>query len=425
MTDSKVSAYEAAAAAVRTHLLPNGVTAILWPEPRDTVVSVQIWVRTGSSDEVAGKTGLAHMLEHLMFRGTERVPDGEFDRRMEALGASINAATWLDFTAYTATAPPESLAEILALEADRFAGLALTPAVFSAERSVVANERRQVVEADPVARLHETLFARTLGGSNYAWPTIGFSEDIAGYELDDVLAFHRRHYAPSRLAVVVCGCATESEMLAAIGASFGALAEREAPARHFTAPTIAACDDVMPLPVSSARVSLAWQCPPRTDLRHAAWTLFNEVLCGGESSRLPARLEMNDRSVLDVSSQLGAHAHTAMFNVEATLRARVRPASVVAAIDDEIARLASEGPTPRELNAARMRMRTQDATALATTSSRADWAGESWVVAGDPLQSFRLADAVAALDIDDVRAVARELAAAPRVVLKAMPETAA
>lgn len=425
MTDSTVSAYAAAAAALRVHRFANGVTAILWPEPRDTVVSVQIWVGTGSADEVAGKTGLAHMLEHLMFRGTSNVPDGEFDRRMEALGASINAATWLDYTAYTATAPPEALAGILALEADRFDGLSLSPAVFTAERSVVANERRQVVEADPIARLHETLFARTLGGSNYAWPTIGFSEDIAGYELDDVIAFHRRHYAPSRLAVVVCGCASEAAMLEAIDTTFGALAHRDAPPRVFPSPSIAACDEVVPLPVSSARVSMAWQCPPRLDARHAAWTLFNEVLCGGESSRLPARLEMNDRSVLDVSSQLGAHAQIAMFNVEATLRARVKPATVVAAIDEEIARLASDGPTERELNAARMRMRTQDATALATTSSRADWAGESWVVSGDPLQSFRLADAVAALNIDDVRAVAREIANAPRVVLKAMPESAA
>lgn len=407
-----------------TRTLPNGVTCIVWPEPRDAVVSTQIWVRVGSSHETPGKTGLAHMLEHLMFRGTERVPDGEFDRRMEALGASINAMTWLDFTSYMSTAPAESLSEILALEADRFAGLALTPAVFAAERSVVANERRQVVDADPVARLHELVATRALVGSSYEWPTIGWGDDIARFELDDVVAFHAEHYAPQNLCVVICGCVETEAAFESVSRTFGGLAPRPCrPATLRGAAPRAAFESVS-LPLSAPRLALAYTSPARIDPRWPAWSMTNEILCGGEASRLPARLEVRERIVLDVTTSLGAHALPAMFDIEVALRPRVRFERVLAAIREELECLALDGPSDLELHTAKMRGRTQDALALATTGSRAEWAGESWVMCGDPLHGFAVSDHMAEVTADEVRDVARALLeGTERVEVRGVPST--
>ncbi len=413
-----------AAAALSTRRLANGLTAIAWSDPRDVVVSTQVWVRTGSSREDPGCTGVAHMLEHLMFRGTPAVPDGELDRRMESLGASINAVTWLDYTAYLATAPAESLAGVLALEADRFAGLALTDAVFTAERSVVANERRQVVDADPVAVFHERLAARAQRGSPYEWPTIGWAEHIEAFSLDAVEAFRRRFYAPSNCAVVVCGPLDGEEMLDAIEASFGGLQGPEAPADDRVPTRLEPCDETHRYAIASPRLVVCWPAPAVSAPEHAAWSVLVELLGGGESSRLPERLEVREKVALDADIALGAHALPSLLSLEVTMRPRASFDGVLAAVDEELDALARRGPEAGELRRARMRMRTADALALATTGARAERVGEGWAVVGDPLALFRVADRTGDVSPDEVRDAARALRKSPRCVFRAKPEAA-
>ena len=305
-------AAEAAAAAIRTGTLANGLTWAVLSDPRDRVVSTHVRIRSGSADDPADRTGIAHLLEHLMFRGTLAVPDGEFDRRMESMGAEITASTWLDFTGYTTTAPSGTLRRILDLEADRFARIDIDDAVFLAERDVVANERRQVVESNPEELLGERLWAEALRGSPYAWPTIGWAEHIDAISLDDVHRWHASRYAPERAAVIVCGAIDPNEARAQIEATFGAIAPR---------PTIAtpARPDVPALPrdavhvrvadgVRSPRIAIAWPVCGRASAGFAARAALDELLAGGESSRLVQRLVDEDRVATWVESAVYHHA---------------------------------------------------------------------------------------------------------------------
>ena len=141
---------------VERYRLHNGLVLLYLPEPRAPVFTYQTWFRVGASDERPGKTGLAHLFEHLMFKGTVQTPEGEYDRRIEEMGGRTNAATWLDWTFYHADLPAGNLGWLAALEADRLANLAVTPEAFESERKVVMNERRETVEDEPVALMSES-----------------------------------------------------------------------------------------------------------------------------------------------------------------------------------------------------------------------------------------------------------------------------
>jgi len=418
------SVYDVAQSAVHEGALPNGASFALWPDPRDTVVSAQIWVRVGSSYERPGKTGLAHMLEHLMFRGTTRFPDGQFDRLMESLGALNNACTWLDYTAYTSVFQPSALETILDVEADRFSGLLLTEDVFQAERSVVANERRQMVEADPDHRLHEELYRRAFGESAYAHPTIGWSPDIADYQLKDVQEFHERYYAPANLCVVLCGHFQTDQALDALHNTFGRLASRSTPhlTRHVSAQ--AGFHHAERLTVNAPRAVLAWSSPGITDPEYPVWAMLNRILGGSESSRLPVRLEMDDHSVLDVTTMLSPHALTGLFEIFATVRDGVPIERVFDAVREEIDRVATHGLSPDEIDTVTMQLRTSDAIGLASTSSRADTMGESWVAFGDTTSHFQLTERITQVSADDISALASRLASdVPCYTLVGVPES--
>jgi zinc protease len=288
--------------AIQTGRLANGTSWAIWPDRRDAVATLQIWVSVGSRDEVPGKTGLAHMLEHLMFRGSRSVPDGEFDQRMESLGAQINAATWLDFTYYTATAHAGALPEVLRLEADRFEHLLVTEPVFKTERDVVANERRHVVESDPEALLAERFYQRIFGESCYGWPTIGWANDIANYRGDDAMRFYAEGYAPSRLLVAVAGAVEVDELVPLLEATFGCIPGRETVRPERTTRLAASFSDSMKLAFAAPRMLIGWPTGGRASGDFATWCLLQELLDGGESALLPAELMIRDKLALDVSA---------------------------------------------------------------------------------------------------------------------------
>lgn len=408
MTDRSVA--ELAAAHVRSGRLANGVAWVSWHDPRDPVASSQVWVRTGSSHERPGHTGLAHMLEHLMFRGTRTCPDGGFDAAMDAMGAQINASTWLDYTAYTATFEPASLRRVLELEADRFGDLAITDEVFAAEREVVANERRQQVDADPVARMDEIFMQRVWGDGGYGWPTIGWADDIAAYTRDAVAAFWTANYATDRICVVVAGPIPADEVEAVVEATFGALTRRGDAHPPVRIDECTPTREVIRLPLRAPRICLGWRAPGRLDPAWPAWLLTRDLLAGAESARLPVRLELQDHVALDCSAMCAGHRHGNLFEVELTPRQGIDPARVEAIAFEEIRRLAEEGPRPDELLGALRRLRRYELSVLRTTSGRADAIGTSWIHAGDPTAGFSLVDAMGMLTADDVRAVARHLA---------------
>ena len=399
--------------------LSNGVRYAVWPDQRDTVASLQVWVRVGSSHERPGKTGLAHMLEHMMFRGTRAVPDGEFDERTESLGLSVNAATWLDYTFYLSTGPHAAIDEMIRLEADRFCDLAITDDAFYPERDVVANERRQVVDANPDGRLGERLNSLSFADTPYAWPTIGWADDIAGYQADDLRDFYRRFYVGQNLLVVATGKLDADLIIPTIESEFGAVRDGQ---RSETGPfgVRSSADESLTVPVSNERVLLSWPAPARRSQSYASWVVFEELLAAAESSALPTRLEHIDRSAIDVHSSLNVLREQSSLEVDVTLRRGADAESVTDAVSEEIAGIATDVDA-EALAGACARVRTGAASGLAETAARAEVLGESWATCDDLQRLLGLVDEVRSVSTDDIARVANELIAGPRTRLLGVP----
>jgi zinc protease len=309
--------------------------------------SVQVWLRAGSADERPGETGSAHMLEHMMFRGSNTVPDGEFDARMESLGAIVNASTWVDSTSYTTLCAPEVLNEVLALEADRHRGIALKSKILVAERDVVANERRQVVDASAEAKLRERFVFAAQRGTPYAWPVIGWAEDIEAYTSGTLRAFFERCYAPSRTHVVFCGPidAEEAERLATEHFAAPRPENGWRPADLFKSRPPHEADlpeeqenperfVEFPVDVSTPIVLVGFEAPARLDADWPAWRVATSVLCGGESARLPQQLEFERAVVLSIDLEMYDTRMPLVATLEASTRRGSSADDVLGALDD-------------------------------------------------------------------------------------------
>lgn len=359
-----------------------------------------------------------------MFRGTETVPDGEFDREMERVGASINAFTWLDYTAYTATAPTRSLERVLELEADRFAGLKISEKDFLAERDVVANERRQVVESDPDALAAEALEAACFEGG-YAWPTIGWADHIARLTLEETMAFHRSAYHPENILLVLVGDLGPTRAQRALESTFGQWVSDASP----IAPSSAskrrpASHSSVRLPARAPRVMMAWHAPPAGSPDHIAWRVFDYIVGTSESSRLTVALEMRDRSVLEVDTGLGAHRHPGLFRVEFVPRKGVSPERVIESIRACIGELAEGGPMNEERILAVRQLELSRRLWLSDLASRAELLGESWAVTDDVRALAEAEGRLEDVSNGDIRAIARYLTTEPPSIVIVEPEKA-
>lgn len=417
-----------ASAHLSTGRLANGVTWSLWHEPHDPILALNVWVRAGSADEEQGATGSAHFLEHLMFRGTTRVPDGAFDAEMERMGALVNAATWIDSTFYSTQALPDALERVLELEADRFAGLALTENVVNVERNVVANERRQVVDALPEALLHEALWQRAQAGTRYAWPVIGWARDIDAYSPATAARFFARCYAPTRLHVVAVGPLDAARFARALEATFGGLQNSGAAAEGQPATaspserSAARTHEEIALSTPRPRLAIAWPAPPRDAPEFPAYWLTHQLLAGADAARWPIALEVDGDLAIDVHSDLPESRLGAPLTLQALVRDDVQVDEVLEAVDVELERLAEEGAVESERERVRIGTATDDARQLASTSERAEWMGEGWIHFGDPHALFARHDEGYDVGSDAVRDVATRLLEGGRTVLVGVPE---
>lgn len=409
---------------VERYRLPNGLTLLYLPEPRAPVFSYQTWFRVGASDEQLGKGGLAHLFEHLMFKGTEQTPEGEYDRRIESLGGRTNAATWLDWTFYYADLPAGHLETIVALEADRLAGLAVTPAAFEAEHQVVMNERRETVEDEPVALISEALWAMAFPTHPYGRPTIGFMADVQGLTLEDAVAFRRRWYAPDNAVVVAAGDLPRETLLATVARHYGALspgqAERSHPAPD--APRKSPEFKELLLPISSERLAVAWPSPAVTDPDHAVLEVLNEVLFEGDSGRLQRALVTEGELASGHSAFVSGFRHPGLYEVSVELRPGRTAKEAEAVVLAHFAEVAADGISEAELTKAKNRLETSFWRGQQTVQQRA-WSLGHWeVTAGDFRHAFDVADRIAAVTRDDVLRLARTyLRPELRVVIYGLP----
>jgi zinc protease len=337
--------------------LPNGLSVILHEDHSVPLVSVNVWYHVGSANERPGRTGFAHLFEHLMFMGSGHVKPGEFDSWLEGAGGSNNGSTANDRTNYWINVPSNALELALFLESDRMGYLleSMTPQTVDAQRDVVKNERRQSYENRPYGAadllLAEMLYPK---GHPYHWPVIGYMEDLTAASYDDTVEFFKRYYAPSNASLVVAGDFETAAARRLVEKWFSDVKSAPRP-DPMTIPGVALTDvqrktitDRVQLP----RNTLAWHTPRHFAPGDAALDVVADVLAGGRNSRLYKRLVYDMQVAQEVSAFQVSQSLSSYFQVEATPQPGHTVDELLKVIDEEIAKLQRELPSDREVQRA-------------------------------------------------------------------------
>ncbi len=344
------------------YTLANGLEVILHHDASLPLVAVNIWYHVGPSSEPKGRSGFAHLFEHLMFEGSKHAGH-DFDHLLESVGATnVNGTTSWDRTNYFETVPRQELRLVLWLESDRMGFLldALTPERLEVQRDVVKNERRQRYENSPYGAselaMYESLFAPD---HPYHGAVIGSMEDLSRATMADVQAFFRSFYAPSNATLAIAGDFDPALARGWVERYFGTLsgARRPRTAAMVTPPLAAPVRKDVKEPVQLGRVAMGWLTPPAYTPDDTVLDIVATLLAGGKATRLYQELIVKQKVASDVSASLDSNRLTSMFEVDATVAAGVDPRRAEAALDEALSRLGAAGPTAAELDRAKRRIR--------------------------------------------------------------------
>lgn len=340
--------------------LSNGMTLIVKPDRRAPTAVHMLWVRVGSMDEVDGSSGVAHLLEHMMFKGTPSVPAGEFSRRVAALGGRENAFTSHDYTGYYQQIPAARLEDVMRLESDRFANNQWPDDEFRRELEVVKEERRMRTEDNPVALMHEALNATVFVAAPYRRPIVGWMSDLDALSPDDARAFYRRWYVPANAAVVVAGDVDVEQVRVLAEKYYGVLSAQPVPLRkpHDEPAQAGMKRLVFKAPASQANVALAFKVPSLQFKQGAsddddalALTVLSAVLDGYQGARLERALTQGPGRVADsVGAYNGLWGRgPQLFMLTGVPAAGKSADEVERALRAQVQRIAQEGVTQAEL----------------------------------------------------------------------------
>ena len=410
-----------------TFTLPNGLTVILHEDHSVPIVSVNVWYRAGSAHEKPGRTGFAHLFEHLMFEGSKHVPEGQFDILLEAAGAENNASTNYDQTNYYINVPSNALDLALYLESDRMGYLLdiVSEALVNGQRDVVKNERRQNFENTPygraILRIPELMYPKT---HPYHWPVIGYMEDLSAASAEDVREFFRKYYAPQNASLVVAGDINPADARRKIEHWFSDVPRGkdadpiEAPPARLTEVVRERMTDQVQLP----RLYLAWHSPAVYQPGDAALDAVGSVLSSGKNSRLYKRLVYDMQIAQSVSAFQSSNKLGSIFYVIVTARPSNDPPDAVLArlksiVDEELGQLRNAPPTDREMQ--RFLNQTEASffnrmESVGGFGGKADQLNGYYVLTGDPDYFAEDLARYRALRAADVQAAVREWLPADR-----------
>lgn len=378
------------AAAVSQYQLDNGLTVIVKPDRRAPTAVHMLWVRVGSMDEVDGASGVAHVLEHMMFKGTDKLAPGEFSQRVAALGGRENAFTSLDYTGYYQQVPANRLADVMALEADRFAHNRYSDDEFAKELEVVKEERRSRTDDNPRALMFEQQRASTFIASPYRRPVIGWMGDLDALTAQDARAFFKRWYTPANAAVVVVGDVEPAAVLALAKKHYGGIKAHAVPTRKpRPEPEQRGLRRIeVKAPAEQALVSLAFRVPQMSDLQPSpdnddalALTVLSAVLDGYSGARLDRALTQGPDRVADSASAgnglLGRGPQT--FSLVGVPADGKTAAQVEAALREQVARVAKEGVNEAELNRVKTQWVASEVYKRDSVMGQAQELGHTWI----------------------------------------------
>jgi zinc protease len=411
--------------------LPNGLHVILHEDHSVPVVTVNVWYHVGSSRERQGRTGFAHLFEHLMFMGSGHVKAGEFDTLLETVGGTNNGSTETDRTNYWINVPSNSLELALFLESDRMGYLldTMTAQTVDAQRDVVKNERRQSYENRPYGMadiaLTEMLFPE---GHPYHWPVIGYMPDLTAASYDDVVAFFKKYYAPANASLVVAGDLDTAAARKMVEKWFGDV-KAGPPVEPATIPGVALTQVVkktMTDRVQLPRLTLAWITPRHFEPGDAALDVVADVLAGGKNSRLYKRLVYDMQIAQDVSASQNSSALASYFQIEVTPRPGHQVDEVQKVVDEEVAKLQADLPTDHEVQRSLNQIESSFYNRIERVGGfggKADQLNAYYTVTGDPDWFNEDLGRYRALSASDIRAAAQAfLPRDRRVELIVMPE---
>lgn len=392
--------------------LANGLEVLALPGGGSGSVSVQVWYRVGGKDDPEGRSGFAHLFEHLMFKGTRHMAPEQIDRLTEDVGGQNNAFTSEDNTTYQNLVPSHHLERILWAEAERMASLNVDEANFLSERAVVQEEYRQRVLADPYGRLFNAMVSHTFDVHPYRRPVIGSITDLDAATLEDVRAFHATYYRPDNAFLIVVGDFDPMQLDGWVNRYFGPIQRptspiprvnvREPAWTHSPAPVHLHGPNV-PLPATV----LLWKGPPASHPDGLALQVAQVLLSSGEASRLHEGLVQRRRIAQSAGWSCSFYTDASSITAYAIAAGAHRPEALVAPLLDDIRRLA-HGPIPAaELDKARTQVLTSALVGRQTPEGRADALGWAMIHGGDPAQADRELMALQTVRAEDVRQALR------------------
>ena len=405
--------------------LGNGLRLLMLVDASAPVVSYFTWFRVGSRHEKTGKTGLAHLFEHLMFNETETLKAGEFDRKLEENGAESNAATWVDWTYYYESVPKDRFALAVKLESERMARLVLRDPQVVSEKEVVANERRMRVDDDIEGTANEILYKTAFTCHPYHWPTIGWMTDIQGFTPDDCVAFYKTFYAPNNATLVVVGDIREGAALEKIRDAYGKIPASSIPEEDTAPepPQIEGREVTLKKPTPSEKILFGFRGPALGDADHATLTILSEILFGGRAARMYRELVVTKELCTEVRGWVSTFRDPGLYEMYFTARPGVTGATVMEAAERELGRVRDELVSEDDLIRAKARLELGLVQSLETTSGKAEQIGFYDTILGDPTAAFRRLDAYRRVTAGELRTAARRyLQNTSRTVIRVLPD---
>jgi zinc protease len=410
--------------------LPNGLRIYAMPDTDTASVSVAVWYDVGSKDDPKGRSGFAHLFEHLMFKSSVNLPAEGFDRLTEDAGGFNNASTWNDYTNYYETVPANHLERVLWGEAERMGTLVIDDANFASEREVVKEEFRQSVLSQPYGKLFYLYMPQAnFDVHPYGRPGIGSIEDLDAATVEDVRAFHAAYYRPDNAILVVSGNFEQAQLDAYVQKYFAGIKTPDRPIPRVTAVepqrTQPKSFTVYEPNVSLPAVMLSWPSPAASSPDNAALVMLDAILTSGQSSRLYQSLVYEQQIAADAGSNIELTADPGNYALYVILSADKSADEGLASLRAEVARMRDTPVTAAELEEARNELITGVIDSRETSDGRADELARAVIIDKDPTASDRMLAQLQSVTPADIQRVARQIMDDRReVAIRYLPEEA-
>jgi zinc protease len=409
--------------------LPNGLQVLSVENHASPNVAVQMWYHVGSKDDPQGRSGFAHLFEHLMFKSTKHMHAEQFDRLTEDVGGANNASTGDDVTNYFEVVPSNHLQTLLWAEAERLSNLNVDEANFKSERAVVEEEYRQSVLADPYGKLFNAIDPNSYTVHPYKRPTIGSIEDLEAASLQNVIAFHNTYYRPDNATLIVAGDFDPKQLDAWVDQYFGGIAKPSAPVPQVTAQEPArkknlrhtVTSETAPLPA----VAITWLIPPASDSASIALKVAAALLSQGDSSRLYQSLVYRHQVAQQAGADADGRVGPGLFTAYAILASGHQPAEAEKLLHEEIIWLATQPIPLAELDKVKTQLLTSELKQRQTAQGLAFALGQASLIEGNPERVNTDLAALQKVTAQDVQRVMQKyITGAHSVTIDYLPQVA-